>query len=353
VSQRVLIVDDDASLRESLELVLASEGYQVHTAAHAREAPETEAWATGPAARTPRHPPGLREAGGDGTVVRSDHSCVHHAGCPDGFGAAWATWRAWGRAGEFVARGHEDTMRGEDVGGALVAFVDIAPGNREILALAQHAAQLIVLDHHVTAGARLLEDDAVRAAMDEGGHVLHFDMSHSGAVLAWQHFHAGEPVPELLRYVEDQDLWNWKLPHSEEVNAAIGSRRREFEEWQALAARSPEELAGEGEPILRAQRAEVRRSLQLVHPVTVAGLRVEAVNALHHRSHIGHELAKRAAYGHAIGLVYRVQGRTVDASIYSIGDVDVAAVANQYGGGGHRNASGFSVGLDAWLRDFC
>jgi len=40
VSQRVLIVDDDASLRESLELVLASEGYQVHTAAHAREALE-------------------------------------------------------------------------------------------------------------------------------------------------------------------------------------------------------------------------------------------------------------------------------------------------------------------------
>jgi len=154
-------------------------------------------------------------------------------------------------------------MRGEDVGGALVAFVDIAPGNREILALAQHAAQLIVLDHHVTAGARLLEDDAVRAAMDEGGHVLHFDMSHSGAVLAWQHFHAGEPVPELLRYVEDQDLWSWKLPQSEAVNATISSHPHTFETWEKLAATPTEELVRQGESIVRANRVEVERAARV------------------------------------------------------------------------------------------
>ena len=70
-------------------------------------------------------------------------------------------------------------------------------------------------------------------------------------------------------------------------------------------------------------------------------------------SYIGHELAKRAAFGHPIGLVYRVTARRVDASIYSIGDVDVSEIARRYGGGGHRNASGFSVGLAEWLESFC
>ena len=30
----------------------------------------------------------------------------------------------------------------------------------------------------------------------------------------------------------------------------------------------------------------------------------------------------------------------------------MAQVAQRYGGGGHRNAAGFSVSLAAWLRDF-
>ena len=63
-------------------------------------------------------------------------------------------------------------------------------------------------------------------------------------------------------------------------------------------------------------------------------------------------LAKRAAYGHPIGLVYRIQGRQVDASIYSIGDVDVSAIARALGGGGHKNASGFSVPLQRWIAEF-
>ena len=145
--------------------------------------------------------------------------------------------------------------------------------------------------------------------------------------------------------MQDQDLWQWALPRSEEVNAAIGSHARDFAVWDALAERTPDDLAREGEPILRAQRIEILRALTTAHPIAVGDRRVEAVNALQNRSHLGHELAKRAAFGHPIGLVYRVTGRTVDASIYSIGDVDVSAIARRYGGGGHRNASGFSVPL--------
>jgi len=171
-------------------------------------------------------------------------------------------------------------------------------------------------------------------------------------VLAWKHFHPDDPLPELLGYVEDQDLWSWKLPRSEEVNAAIASYPREFDVWNELASRPLQELAREGEPILRANRMDVQRALRSAHPLAMGTRRVEAVNSQVLRSALGHELAKRAAFGRPWGLVYRINGERVDASIYSIGDLDVSKVAAEFGGGGHRNAAGFSVSLRAWLENF-
>jgi oligoribonuclease NrnB/cAMP/cGMP phosphodiesterase (DHH superfamily) len=282
-----------------------------------------------------------------------DRVCYFHAGCPDGFGAAWSVWRAWGAGARYVPRGHDsDPPRRPHVGGTVV-FVDIAPDNEYLRQLAHHAAHVVVLDHHWSARERYEADPGVENLVADGGHRVVFDLGFSGAVLAWRYFHPEEPVPPLLAYVQDQDLWQWALPRSAEVNAAIGAHERDFAVWDALAARTPDDLAKEGEPILRAQRIEVTRALTTAHVVTIGELRVEAVNALQNRSQLGHELAKRAAFGAPIGLVYRVMGRTVDASIYSIGDVDVSEIAQRYGGGGHRNASGFSVPLRRWLDEFC
>jgi oligoribonuclease NrnB/cAMP/cGMP phosphodiesterase (DHH superfamily) len=171
-------------------------------------------------------------------------------------------------------------------------------------------------------------------------------------MLAWRHFHPDAPPPKLLAYVEDQDLWRWRLPDSDAVNAAIGSYPRRFEVWDRLAAEPIERLVAEGRPIVRAQRSEVERALLHVHPVTVGEIRLEAVNALFQRSAIGHELAKRAAHGVPCGLVYRVIERRVECSLYSLGDFDVSRIAAGLGGGGHRNAAGFTVSLDEWIARF-
>ena len=88
------------------------------------------------------------------------------------------------------------------------------------------------------------------------------------------------------------------------------------------------------------------------HHVVLGSRRVEAVNSAVLRSIVGHELAKRAAFGEPWGLVYRLHSRRVDVSLYSIGGLDVSRIAKEYGGGGHRNAAGFSVSLEKWLADF-
>lgn len=278
--------------------------------------------------------------------------CFFHAGCPDGFGAVWSAWRAWGDDARYVARGHDDELHTSLCEDALVVFVDIAPPNVSVPELAEVAERIVVLDHHVTARARLENDPQIERALAGGGHTIHFDLEHSGAMLAWQYFHPDEPPPPILQYVEDQDLWNWKLPRTEEVNAALGSYSRDFETWDELAARSIDELADEGVSIVRTQTREVERALHDVHPVALGTERIEGINSTYQRAPIGHELAKRATFGKAWGIVYRLRGDHIDATLYSIGDLDVASVAERYGGGGHRNAAGFSVPLRTWLDDF-
>lgn len=278
--------------------------------------------------------------------------CFYHAGCPDGFGAAWAVRSAWGDEGAYVARGHDDRAPLDRCEDAFVAFVDIAPARDELEELAGVSAQIIVLDHHVTARDRLARDARLVDALEAEGHVLHFDLGHSGAVLAWHYFRSDEPVPELLRYVEDQDLWNWALPDSDAVNAAIASYPREFHVWDELASGPIDSLVQQGRPILRANRIEVARRLEHARPVALGTKRIEAVNASTNRSQIGHELARRAAFEVEWGLVYRVEGSEVFVTLYSIGDVDVSKVAVTYGGGGHPNAAGFHLPLARWLDDF-
>jgi hypothetical protein len=278
--------------------------------------------------------------------------CIYHAGCPDGFGAAWAAWQAWGEDALYVARGHDDDLRAGDYAGDFVLFADIAPPAHAWADLADQAGRLVVLDHHVSARERYLADPSLAEQVARNGHQVVFDLGHSGAALAWQHLHPDRSLPELLAYVEDQDLWRFALPRSREVNAAIGSHLRSFDVWGRLAATPAEALAAEGAPILRALRMEVDRALAAAHPLRVGTLRLEGVNARTQRAEIGHELAGRRAFGTPAGVVYRLTGEQVHVSLYSVADFDVSRIAAGYGGGGHRNAAGFTVTLREWTERF-
>ena len=233
---------------------------------------------------------------------------------------------------------------------ALVVFVDIAPDNEELLSLANAASKVVVLDHHLSARDRFESDLSLQNQLAEMGHEVHFDLEHSGAMLSWQYFHPQTTAPMLLQYVQDQDLWHWQLEASREVNAAIDSHEMSFESWDELSNQSTESLAAEGAPIVRANRLAVSRAAGTASPVALKAGRIEAVNANHCRSQIGHTLAERGAFGNHWGLVYRLMGDRVDCSIYSLDDLDVSKVARSYGGGGHRNASGFTVSLREWIK---
>ena len=91
-------------------------------------------------------------------------------------------------------------------------FVDFSLKRDKMLELAELVDRVIVIDHHKTAEAELVN-------LPENVEV-NFNMNESGATLTWLYFY-DEPIPEIFEYIKDRDLWNWKLPDSREISEAL------------------------------------------------------------------------------------------------------------------------------------
>lgn len=247
---------------------------------------------------------------------------VYHGDCPDGFGAAFAAWKRYGDDADYVPVSHGDPP--PRTKGRHVLMADFAYDRATTEQLAESAASLVVLDHHRSAASELADLP-----------YCVFDMNRSGAVMAWQYLHQS-PVPPLLRYVQDRDLWRHDLPESEEVSAALRAHDFDFQTWDSIDV---EQLRVEGRALLRYQRRMVDRVAAHATMVEILGTVVPTVNSAVLQSELGDVLAT----GHPFaGVWWQGSGDLARWSLRSTpGGVDVSRIAARYGGGGHRTAAGF------------
>ncbi|WP_256213781.1 phosphohydrolase [Pseudomonas sp. NBRC 111132] len=291
--------------------------------------------------------------------------CIYHGNCADGFGAAWVVRKALGDQVEFVAGvyGQEPP----DVTDKDVIIVDFSYKYDVLARISWKARSIIVLDHHKSAaedlakfppfhaGVRLdgRHADGSTALGWESAHTFMysqnspaiaccFDMNRSGAMLAWDHFFPGQEPPMLLRHIEDRDLWLFKLDGTREIQANLFSYPYDFEVWDKLMAADVEALRSDGAAIERKHHKDIaelvavtkRRLVIAGHDVPVASLPYTLT------SDAGHLMAQ----GEPFAACY---WDTPDGRVFSLRStdegLDVSEIAKHYGGGGHRNASGFRV----------
>jgi oligoribonuclease NrnB/cAMP/cGMP phosphodiesterase (DHH superfamily) len=252
---------------------------------------------------------------------------LYHAECADGFGAAWAIWKRY-PASRFVAVKHGEPPPG-DIAGERTVIVDFSYPRSTLERLAKEATSLLVLDHHITAEQALADLP-----------YAYFDQTRSGAVLAWQWAH-DEPVPWLLQYIEDKDLWHWKLPGSREISAALASYPFDFDLWNSFSER---ELEREGRAILRYENELVTKLAAQSRLVNFEGAVVPAVQSAILTSQIGERLSS----AHPFCIIWHDRNGRRYYSMRSREDgTDVGAIAASFGGGGHTHAAGFSIPLQA------
>jgi oligoribonuclease NrnB/cAMP/cGMP phosphodiesterase (DHH superfamily) len=259
---------------------------------------------------------------------------IYHGNCQDGFTAAWAVWRVhldW----EFYPGKYQEEP--PDITDRDVYFVDFSYKRPVILEMAAKAKSITILDHHKTAEADLVDLP--------GNVIVNFDLEKSGAHLAWDWFHPTEPLPSIIRTVEDRDLWRFALPYTKEISAALFAEEYNFVTWTLWHQKIELEGTGwavqMGEAILRKQAKDINELLQNKYMAEIGGHIVPVANLPYTLcSDAGNILAQ----GQPFGATFYLDGKSAIFSLRSTEDgIDVSEIAKQYGGGGHKHAAGFKV----------
>lgn len=278
--------------------------------------------------------------------------CIYHGACDDGFAAAWAVRKALGDDVEFypgVYQKEPPPHAGRDV-----IFVDFSYKRPVLDAMAKVAGSILILDHHKTAAEDLNDIPTAppfggwRAAAWNGRlsanvrMVALFDMQRSGAALAWDYFVGGDR-PDFIEYVQDRDLWRKVLSGGDEFTIALRSYPQDFAVWDGLVLAGADSLIAEGESIQRYYRLRVEELKRSAYPATLSGVKCWISNAPYFAaSEVAGELCdcRDAQFG---ACYFEVEAGRFQYSLRSRGDFDVSAIARQFGGGGHKNAAGFST----------
>ncbi|GLT65537.1 hypothetical protein SLA2020_379650 [Shorea laevis] len=239
--------------------------------------------------------------------------------------------------------------------------------------------RVVVLDHHKTA----LEQLSETAVGENVTKVI--DMERSGATIAFDYFkeklklepnqmvvEVGEfdRVGSLFKYIEDGDLWRWRLPNSKAFSSGLKDLGIEFDVrlnpslFQQLLSLDVESVISQGNLSLLHKQKLIDECLSQSYEIALGGgrfghcLAADADSISDLRSELGHQLARKSGILKLRGIgavVYRVpeleNDRLLKISLRSVDDEDTTPISEEFGGGGHRNASSFmlsSAELERW-----
>ncbi|TQL82711.1 DHH family phosphoesterase [Delftia sp. HK171] len=279
--------------------------------------------------------------------VRPEHDdpqpliLYHGRRCPDGYGAALAAWLYYGGQAEFRGLDHGEIQKADDLGelaGRAVYVLDFAFEPELMAEIESRVSKLVVLDHHKSA-AEKLSGYQCRCG------VVHFDMNKSGARLAWEFFQADKPVPGLIRFIEDRDIWKWEFAESAGFLAALDMEPRSFERWAEIAAFTHEQEAafmargGAMDEKFQKLCADISEAAQPLVFNGMQGLMVNCPGMFH--SQVGDLLARQSG---SFALMWHASTKGVKIGLRSRSEFNCIPLAESFGGGGHAQACGFKMG---------
>lgn len=273
------------------------------------------------------------------TQTPSKTVVLYHGSCPDGFGGAYSAWKKFGDHAEYIPITYSNPVP-EGLAEAHVYFIDCCYTQEVMNGIVAEAASVTVLDHHTGT-------QAIVESMPE--HV--FDNDRSGATIAWSYFHPDIPTPQLLKYVEDDDLFRFADPDTHAVLSYVAIRPFTFENWEVLAEELEDPTSREAfltRVRIYGEYFEMLADFASEHVKIVKFEGYEVTFATAHpfkpmKSLVGNLLAKKHP---PIALVVSAHPKGFGVSIRGDGSVDVSAIARKYGGNGHHDSAGFAIPAD-------
>jgi oligoribonuclease NrnB/cAMP/cGMP phosphodiesterase (DHH superfamily) len=321
--------------------------------------------------KNPKWCPVLSMRDDEPSKPESRTSVIVHDPCQDGFTAAWVAWLKYGHKANFF--GHTYAMGDltdsdiDLIEGTDVLIADYSFSINTLRRIAKRALHVTVLDHHRSFAQHLMAegllpkgnpDDLVGESTEQNIYIV-FDNHKSGAKLAFERLRINEMenavfwpgVGRLVDFVSDRDLWTFALPGTKSFYERSRLAEENFQAWSTVALKlttDPESFCSEGDLLIKYRDQEIARQMADVVLGWVGHHLVPIINSQYAVSETCNELAKKhseapfaAAYTDRVvrGMLKRVWSlRSTKESGF-----DVSALAKQFGGGGHKNAAGFTV----------
>lgn len=283
---------------------------------------------------------------------------LFHYFCQDGLSSAWTVQNYHHNKGkqiELYPIQHGKIINLERLTNKRVIFCDYAPPKEVLDEIEKVALQITILDHHIS---------SQKALVDKPYAI--FDMTKSGVGLTWEYFFPDTEMPLFLRMIQDRDLWTWKIENSREFTAGFlmvcsSLDMYDFDQLFKLF----DELY-ENEVIHQdltkfkfyINIGEVSNKSILLKSKYIALEHLKKIN--HYKGHnvcivncsselssdLGNILASSDEVDFAALWRYNHPKEEYYVSLRSNNKVDVSIIAKEFGGGGHKNASGFATKIN-------
>lgn len=284
---------------------------------------------------------------------------LFHANCIDGIVSAYTVWKKYGEENwTYIPVKYQEPLP-DLINPEIVVITDFSYPRDILLGLSKRSVRVFVIDHHSTAKEEL---EGLKGEFPFGEII--FDISKCGCVLTHEHCFPDSELPELFLYVQDRNMWNWKLERSKEINEGLRSEilfylqsRVNFGIIDDLINRWPVvkyELMKIGSVLLDYKQELVNSVVAHVeNKQWVIGsyrFKVGIVNCGVYDlvSEVGNtilinDISLHFAMVYTIGNRWVVSLRGMDRKDEYGGDIHVGDIAKKYGGGGHKNAASFKT----------
>ncbi len=288
------------------------------------------------------------ETASDSDLIPTTAIVLYHDHCVDGFGAAWAFHRL--ADGDYDDVAYLPCQYGKPVPEIEttapektdIFVLDFSFDRATLAKLALAYGSVTVLDHHKSAADILIGWEHGLKNLE-----IVFDMGRSGAGITWDYLTNGDTTrPPLINYIEDRDIWVWNLQDSRELSALIGFTKKEFPAYSnlnRLMTEKYDQAVAMGTLLLEQQERHVDSIIEATkQPITINGQAGLVCNCPgQFASDVGNKLAVESG---TFGATYFTShDGSVKFSLRSASDFNVRVIAQQFGGGGHDKAAGFTI----------
>jgi oligoribonuclease NrnB/cAMP/cGMP phosphodiesterase (DHH superfamily) len=286
------------------------------------------------------------------TCNKSFDIVLFHYPCQDGLTSGWIAdhyHKTHNQHIELYPIQHGTLIEYSRLENKKVLFCDYAPSLEILNELEKIATTITILDHHISA----------KKALENKSYAV-FDMNKSGAGLTWSYFYPDTQTPDFIQMVQDRDIWTWKLPNSRPFTAGLytlcqSCSTYEFDEIFKIF----DNFFANAENVTKCiELGTIIDKVNMNKANNIAKGHVEKIDRWREynvcivncfadlASDLGDIIGSNLNVDFVVLWNYNHPTGEYRISLRSKNKVDVSKIAQEFGGGGHVNASGFATKIN-------